>query len=120
MRESLMKYLGVLSLLLFPCISVSQEQSDPIKPIPPENMEWHKQLLARAKKGNIDVVFFGDSSTAGWTITGSEVWKKRLKPLKAANFGVNGNSIGQLLWRLQNGEIEGYKPKVAVLWIGHV
>jgi GDSL-like Lipase/Acylhydrolase family len=115
-----MKHLGVLSLLLLPGISVSQEQSDPIKPIPPENLEWHKQLLVQAKKGNIDVVFFGDSSTAGWTTTGSEVWKKHLEPLKTANFGVNGNSVGQLLWRLQNGEIEGYKPKVAVLWIGHV
>jgi len=115
-----MKQLAAASLLLFATMSVADEPANPIKPIPPENLEWHKQLLARAKKGNIDVLFFGDSSTAGWTTTGIDVWKKRLEPLKAANFGVNGNSIGQLLWRLQDGEIDGYKPKVAVIWIGHV
>jgi len=100
--------------------TVVQGPSEPITPIPPANTEWHKQLLARAMKGNIDVVFFGDSSTAGWTKTGMDVWKQRLEPLNAANFGVNGDGIGHLLWRLQNGEIEGYKPKVAVIWIGHV
>ena len=115
-----MKTHAVLILSLFASMTAAQEKSAPITPIPPENAEWHKQLLTQAKKGNIDVVFFGDSSSAGWTKTGIDVWKKRLEPLKAANFGVNGNSVGQLLWRLQNEEIEGYRPKVAVIWIGHV
>jgi beta-glucosidase len=91
-----------------------------IAPVPPEGMAWHQQLVARAKKGDMGVVFFGDSGTAGWAKTGAELWKSRFEPLRAANFGINGNGVGNLLWRLRNGELEGDAPKVAVIWIGHV
>jgi lysophospholipase L1-like esterase len=43
---------------------------------------------------------------------------KHFEPLKSANFGIGGDRTQHVLWRLQNGELEGIQPKVAVLMIG--
>jgi lysophospholipase L1-like esterase len=77
----------------------------------------HKQFLAIAKKGGVDVLFIGDSITHGWE--GQKAWKKYFEPLKAANFGIGGDQTGHVLWRLTEGdELNGITPKVAVLMIG--
>jgi lysophospholipase L1-like esterase len=77
----------------------------------------HKQFLAIAKKGGVDVLFLGDSITHGWE--GQKAWKKYFEPLKAANFGIGGDQTGHVLWRLTDGdELTGITPKVAVLMIG--
>jgi lysophospholipase L1-like esterase len=78
----------------------------------------HKGFLEIAKKGKIDVVFLGDSITDGWRGSGKDVWKEQMEPLKAANFGIGGDRTQHVLWRIENGELEGYKPKAAVLMIG--
>ena len=36
----------------------------------------------------------------------------------AANFGIGGDRTQHVLWRIQNGELEGIDPKVVVLMIG--
>lgn len=77
----------------------------------------HKQFLAIAKKGDVDVLFLGDSITHGWE--GQKAWKTYFEPLKAANFGIGGDQTGHVLWRITEGkEMEGITPKVAVLMIG--
>ena len=78
----------------------------------------HEGFVAIAKKGDVDVLFLGDSITEGWEGGGKEVWKKDFRPLKAANFGIGGDRTQHVLWRMQNGELEGIKPKAAVLMIG--
>ena len=84
-----------------------------------------RTFLEIAKKGNIDVLFLGDSITDAWggeghnpNANGAKVWKKLFEPMKAANFGIGGDRTQHVLWRLQNGELEGFKPKVVVLMIG--
>lgn len=77
----------------------------------------HKGFLEIAKKGNIDVVFLGDSITDGWRGSGT-VWKEQIEPLHAANFGIGGDRTQHVLWRIQNGELDGIEPKVVVLMIG--
>lgn len=79
-------------------------------------IRMHDQLVARARRGGVDVLFLGDSITEGWR--GQEAWKQFFEPLRAANFGIAGDRTQHLLWRLQNGELEGIHPKVAVLLIG--
>jgi lysophospholipase L1-like esterase len=76
------------------------------------------ELSAQAKKGGVDVLFFGDSITERWAGDGGEIWRARYAPLKAANFGIGGDTTQNLLWRLANGELEGLSPKVVVLLIG--
>jgi lysophospholipase L1-like esterase len=76
------------------------------------------ELVGIAKKGNIDVVFLGDSITDGWRGNGREVWKEHFVPLAAANFGIGGDRTQHVLWRVQHGELDGYKPKAVVMMIG--
>ena len=60
-------------------------------------------------QGGIDVLFLGDSITDGWRDEkdGAPVWKKYREP-KPANFGISGDRTQHLLWRLQNGELDGF------------
>ena len=78
----------------------------------------HDGFVAIAKKGDIDLLFQGDSITDGWRGGGKKVWDENFAPLKAANFGIGGDRTQHVLWRIQNGELEGIKPKLCVLMIG--
>jgi lysophospholipase L1-like esterase len=99
----------------------------------PKDPIWtkrHEIFVSIAKKGDVDLLFLGDSITDGWggeghskEITnrdpiGIKLFTKEFLPLKAANFGISGDRTQHLLWRLQNGELEGIKPKVVMLMIG--
>ena len=82
-------------------------------------MKNHEKFVEQAKKGGIDVLFLGDSITAGWAGNGKDVWKERYEKLNAANFGIGGDRTQHVLWRIENGELDGaIKPKVIVLMIG--
>jgi lysophospholipase L1-like esterase len=83
----------------------------------------HEQFLAIAAKGNIDLLFIGDSITDNWRATvpahaGKDVWDKYFAPLNAANFGIGADRTQNVLWRLQNGELDGFKAKCIVLMLG--
>ena len=82
-----------------------------------KDTERHYQFLERIKSGNIDVAFFGDSITDSWPTVGAKTWS-RFAAYNPANFGVSGDRTEHLLWRLENGELEGINPKVVVLLIG--
>lgn len=84
-----------------------------------KDLKRHEQFLTIAQKGDIDVLFLGDSITDAWRgKEAAETWRKCFEPLKAANFGIGGDQTQHVLWRLQHGELEGFHPKVAVLMIG--
>jgi len=78
----------------------------------------HEGFLAIAKKGDIDILFMGDSITDGWRTGGKAVFEKHFAPLKTANFGIGGDKTQGILWRMENGELEGYTPKLMMLMIG--
>ncbi len=82
----------------------------------------HEQLLANLKKGRIDVYFAGDSITRRWRATDYpqylEHWNKNFFGWNAANFAWGGDRTQNMLWRLQNGELDGVHPKVIVLLAG--
>jgi lysophospholipase L1-like esterase len=77
-------------------------------------------VLQRAKDnpGACDIAFIGDSITQGWEGAGSNVWKKFYGNRNCLNFGVGGDRTQHVLWRFENGQLEGLKPKVAMLMIG--
>jgi lysophospholipase L1-like esterase len=90
---------------------------DPITAAPDAKfIERHEQFLQQAKSGSIDLLFLGDSITQGWA--NNEIWQKFYGPRKAANFGIGGDRTQHVLWRIENGELDGIKPKVVVLLIG--
>ena len=77
----------------------------------------HESFVALAKKGEAQVVFLGDSITAGWNGQ-KALFDKEYAQYKAVNFGIGGDRVQHVLWRVENGEFEGIKPKVVVLMIG--
>jgi lysophospholipase L1-like esterase len=81
-------------------------------------MKSHESFLKRAGEGKIDLLFLGDSITAGWASRGKDVWQKHYADMNAANFGIGGDRTQHVLWRITNGELDGISPKVVVLMIG--
>jgi lysophospholipase L1-like esterase len=82
----------------------------------------HSQLLAKAKQPGIDVYFEGDSITRRWgTFDYPDLlanWKENFFGWNAADFGWGGDRTQNILWRLENGELDGINPKVVVLLAG--
>jgi beta-glucosidase len=91
-----------------------------LKPEPREGgwMDRHNSFNERVKQGDVDLLFIGDSITQGWEGAGKDVWAKHYGPRKAVNLGIGGDRTQHVLWRLENGNIAGIKPKLAVLMIG--
>lgn len=82
----------------------------------------HQQLLQKAHRGRIDVYFLGDSITRRWGATDYPDflanWKQNFYGWNAANFGWGGDTTHNILWRLENGELDGVDPKVIVILAG--
>ncbi len=82
----------------------------------------HQQLLAKARKGGIDLYFEGDSILRRW---GATDYPQMLAHFQKAFFGWNAGDFAwgadrteNILWRLDNGELDGVNPKVIVLQAG--
>src|SRR5688572_14499553 len=82
----------------------------------------HEQLLEKARHGGIDVYFLGDSITRRWGATDYPNflanWKQNFHGWNAANFGWGADLTQNMLWRLENGELDGVNPKVIVILAG--
>jgi lysophospholipase L1-like esterase len=94
-------------------------------------MKAHTNNVEIARAGDIDLLFMGDSITDWWRNAGrgnpidgaipyggKAVFEKYFGSMKVANFGIAGDTTQGVLWRLQNGEGQGYKPKAVMLMIG--
>jgi len=72
--------------------------------------------------GGISVYFLGDSITRRWGATDYPDflahWTKSFHGWNAGNFGWGADQTQNILWRLNNGELEGVNPKVIVLLAG--
>jgi beta-glucosidase len=83
----------------------------------------HEANKARAAKGNVDVLFMGDSITDFWRndtgrFAGKPVLDEFFGDLEIANFGIAGDTTQGVLYRLDNGEGEGFSPRAIMLMIG--
>jgi lysophospholipase L1-like esterase len=88
----------------------------------PHSLIAHEQLLDKAKKGRIDIYFEGDSITRRWGATDYAQllanWKQNFFGWNAADFGWGADKTENILWRLENGELDGVHPKIIVLLAG--
>jgi lysophospholipase L1-like esterase len=84
----------------------------------------HSELVEKAKQGRIDVYFEGDSITRRWGTSDEQYkhflrnWQENFFGWNAANFGWGGDRTQNILWRLNNGELDNVKPKIIVLLAG--
>jgi lysophospholipase L1-like esterase len=114
---------AVVALTLAAFAMAADQAANPLlTPTPRKDEFWqrrHKALAERAQKGDVDLLFLGDSITQGWEGMGREVWQQHFAPQHAANFGIGGDGVPQVLWRITDGrELVGIKPKVIVVLIG--
>ena len=111
-------------LLLAACVlSAFAWAHSAIEPAPRTDQGWkdrQKALNERAAEAGkaAQVIFIGDSITQGWEGEGKDVWARYYAPRKAVNLGIGGDRTQHVLWRLDNGNLEGLAPKAAVLMIG--
>ena len=75
----------------------------------------HEEQMAMAEKGDVDLMFLGDSITEGWP---RDIWDASFGAWKAGNFGIGGDNTGNVLWRLQDKRMAKLSPKAIVLLIG--
>jgi lysophospholipase L1-like esterase len=84
----------------------------------------HQQLLEKAKLGGIDIYFEGDSITRRWGCSDSQYsnllanWNQNFFGWNAADFGWGADTIQNILWRLDHGELDDVNPKIIVLLAG--
>ncbi len=88
--------------------------------VPSPRDDWYKMVQDKfTKYGNkhAAIVFDGDSITNRWESTGKQVWEQHYAG-NSADFGIEGDRIENVLWRLSKGQVDGVDPKVIVLMIG--
>ena len=116
-----------MCLLVLAAIVVSASscfaQSDRPTPRSDQNsLIAHQALLQKAKTGRIDIYFEGDSITRRWGAADYPDllanWKQNFLGWNAADFGWGADKVENILWRLENGELDGVHPKVIVLLAG--
>ncbi len=85
----------------------------------------HAEKLAELRRGRVDLIWLGDSITQDWELEGppewrdfAPVWRRFYGDRHAVNLGFKGDTTAHLLWRMQNGELDGIEPKAAVVLIG--
>jgi lysophospholipase L1-like esterase len=76
-----------------------------------------------AREGNAELLLMGDSITDFWRnpegpFAGKPVLDKHFGKWKIANFGIAGDTTQGVLYRLQDGEGEGFSPRAIMLMIG--
>jgi lysophospholipase L1-like esterase len=108
---------SLAALFLMTALAQDVEATKPV----PRDANWtkrHDGFVEISKKGGVDFLLLGDSITDGWRGKGKGVYAEFFEPLKAANFGIGGDRTQHVLWRLQNGELDGITPKLCMLMIG--
>lgn len=110
----------ILSTCLTAAAMAQEAKHAAVTPVPREGgwMKRHNSFNERVKQGNVDLIFIGDSITQGWEGAGKDAWQKAYGKRNAVNLGIGGDRTQHVLWRLDNGNLEGIKPKLAVLMIG--
>ena len=116
-KEINRKYPGLIS------VRVPRENTAIVPNLAPFFRMKHQDNLKVAQEGDIDVLFMGDSITDFWRnaqgpFAGKPVFDKYFGHLKVANFGIAGDTTQGVLYRLQNGEGQGFNPKAVMLMIG--
>jgi lysophospholipase L1-like esterase len=101
-------------------LSTAPGSLSPTVPVPKTDAYSVQRLesnLREAELGKAQIVVLGDSIADRWTTVGAVSWKSVMAPRGAVDFGIYGNSTGNLLSQIAAGELRG-KPKVVVLMIG--
>ena len=91
--------------------------------VTPVYASWHQKdndrIMADLKKakGEVGLLLIGDSITALWPSKGPLSYAT-FQPWKPLNIAISAEHTEHLIYRMLNGNIEGIKPKAAMILIG--
>ena len=124
-------YFSILALLATSGLAALRaDDANTIWPPPPQlqpaatnaapRIDWvyRFQTNLAKYKGPNDMIFEGDSITDGWQGAGKAVWQAHFGKIKIADFGISGDQVQHLLWRVQHGQLDGQDPKLVMIMIG--
>jgi lysophospholipase L1-like esterase len=125
---SITRFLAVLIITLCAvnCSALNASAADESPTTPKERTDGlgkdqFREINDDLKKlgDKVDLAFIGDSITRRWRGEGNiDVWNKYWGSYKAVNMGIGGDQTQNVLWRLQNGQLDGYQARVFVVMIG--
>ena len=88
-------------------------------------MPRHENMNKQVAKGNVDLIFIGDSITQGWggrgrrvDAPGAEAWQEHFSRMDVANYGISGDRTQHILWRIDHGAFQNSRCRVVVLMVG--
>lgn len=126
----------LLALLSVTALHAADAKVDKAKPSAAEPLQYencksydypgrHAAILKIKAELNPQVVFIGDSITHHWggqptshLRAGETVLKSDLSAYRTLNLGFGHDRTQHVIWRLQNGEIDGISPDWVVIHIG--
>jgi lysophospholipase L1-like esterase len=109
----------LLALAACPGTGKAQEPTVATTPVPrPDKQAVHERLVAGIQAQKPDLIFIGDSITENFTRQGKAMWDRHYAARNAFNLGVGADRTQHVLWRLENGELDGISPRLAVILIG--
>ena len=80
-------------------------------------LQRHRKAIAEGPK-EVDLVFLGDSITRGWEGNGAKVLEELRQTYSIHTLGIGGDRVQHNIWRVRNGEFDGYRAKLVMLMIG--
>ena len=123
-KEGYEKWFQVLKPLLDEFLAPKKEP-ETVTPESKFDEEWwrkrlfeHRVSICANTNEYFDLVLCGDSITHNWEGWGKPVFEEYFSNYKTLNLGYGGDKTQHLLWRLQNGELDGYKAKLVAVMIG--
>lgn len=79
---------------------------------------FDKQKEFRERRAHpVDVLFFGDSLTRRWE-DNPELWEAFFGGFYPANFGVGADTLENMMWRVENGNLDGLSPPLVIILAG--
>lgn len=100
----------------------------PVPKLEDDNYDWyqrHERILKEAKAMNPEIVLIGDSITHHWaglnSIGGEDAtphFKEAFKGKRVLDLGFGWDRIQNMLWRVENEELVGLKPKTIIIMAG--
>ena len=112
----------LLAVLLVLFASCHQNNNSALIPTPRDDGWWqsrHQQILKQNIEKNPELILIGNSILNLLDDSSRhEVWEKYLDKYRTVNMGFSGDRTENVIWRLENGELDGINPKVTLLLIG--
>ncbi len=103
---------------------ICEGSHEAIIPVVKTGRDWwmprHDAILDKiAQEGDdMGMIFIGDSITHAWETRSAALWEKYYAKRNPMNLGFSGDRTQNVLWRLDNGEIDNIDPRLAVVMIG--